>query len=248
MGRLRDKWDIVIFGVALLTLNLPLIATGHPTLALLFAPGAVAQGEWWRLLTHPFVHVSRYHLLLDGSAFLTLLLGLTDLRPGQRVGFVAASAAASLAAASLLRGETAAHGLCGLSGVGHGLMAATALLMLHSRDSSTRRIGHLALGLVVAKALVEAVTGHLALELLHLGDLGRPNRLCHLGGVIGGVLAASLGTDPTFSALLRRNRQSCLRVEPMEGGRARGETVGAGAEPSGGRKRGALAKAVEQGG
>ena len=35
---------------------------------------AVGGGQWWRLLTHPFVHVSAWHLLLDASIY--ILFGL----------------------------------------------------------------------------------------------------------------------------------------------------------------------------
>jgi membrane associated rhomboid family serine protease len=101
----------------------PLLVAGTPPVRFVYSPSAIADGEWWRLLSHPFVHVSRYHLLLDGIAFIALLWGLADRRASERIGLVAASAAASLLAASCVPGETATYGLCGLSGVGHGLMA-----------------------------------------------------------------------------------------------------------------------------
>ncbi len=53
-----------------------------------------------------------------------------------------------------------------------------------------RRAAAIVLGVVTVKSLVEAATGHLLFDLVHLGDLGRPNPLCHLGGVVGGVLTA----------------------------------------------------------
>jgi rhomboid family GlyGly-CTERM serine protease len=188
---------VTLLGLAVLASNAPLLLAGQPSLALVYAPQAVSSGEWWRLLTHPFVHVSRYHLLLDGVAFLSLLAGLGDLRAPRRLALVGASAAASLAAASLLSGETARYGLCGLSGVGHGLLAATAVLLVRDPDAKARRLGTVVLVLVVAKSLGEALTGRLLLDLVHLGDLGRPNPLCHLGGVVGGGLAATLVAAPS---------------------------------------------------
>ncbi len=183
-------WDVWLWSLLLAALSAPLLLVGRPPLALVYAPAAVARGEWWRLLTHPFVHVSRYHLLLDGAAFLSLLAGLSDLRPRQRLSLVLGSGAASLMAASLLPHETSAFGLCGLSGIGHGLMAATAFLMTLQDEAALRRLGFVVLALVATKALLEAATGHLLLELVHFGDLGRPNRLCHLGGLLGGLLVA----------------------------------------------------------
>ncbi len=190
MRRLLRCSDIALFGAVLCVVNLPLLVSGAPALGLVYSPAAVGNGEWWRLLTHPFVHVSRYHLLLDGVAFLALLWGLADRRARDRVALVTASAAASLLAATLVPGEVARYGLCGLSGVGHGLMAGTAVLSLREDDADGRRVGAVVLCVVAVKALVEAATGRLVLDLVHLGDLGRPNRLCHLGGVIGGALAA----------------------------------------------------------
>jgi rhomboid family GlyGly-CTERM serine protease len=165
--------------------SVPLLLRGVPPLAFVYSPAAVADGEWWRLLSHPFVHVSRYHLLLDGAAFLSLLLGLADRSSGERLLLVVAAGAASLIAATPVPGETA---LYGLSRVGHGLMAATAVLSLSEGDAPTRRAAAILLSLVAGKALLEAATGQLLLDLFHLGDLGQPNRLCHLGGVVGGVL------------------------------------------------------------
>ena len=190
MGRFARSWDIVLFSAVLLVVSAPLALWGAPPLRFAYSPMAVADGEWWRLLSHPFVHVSRYHLLLDGVAFVSLLLGLADRRASDRMLLVAASAAASLVAASLLPGETALYGLCGLSGVGHGLMAGSAVLSLREEDAALRRTAAIVLGVVAVKSLVEAATGHLLFDLVHLGDLGRPNPLCHLGGVAGGVLTA----------------------------------------------------------
>jgi rhomboid family GlyGly-CTERM serine protease len=191
MGRLTRCWDILLFSAVLLAASVPLVLRGTPPLRFAYSPTAVAHGEWWRLFSHPFVHVSRYHLLLDGVAFVSLLVSLGDRRVSDRVLLVVASAAASLGAASLLPGETARYGLCGLSGVGHGLMAGAAVLSLREEgDRRERRTAWWILGVVVGKSLIEAATGRLLFDLVHLGDLGRPNPLCHLGGVAGGALTA----------------------------------------------------------
>lgn len=203
MCRFARSWDIVLFSAVLLVASVPLALWGAPPLRFAYSPMAVADGEWWRLLSHPFVHVSRYHLLLDGVAVVSLLLGLADRRASDRVLLVVASAAASLVAASLLPGETARYGLCGLSGVGHGLMAGAAVLSLREEDAALRRPAAIVLGVVAVKSLVEAATGHLLFDLVHLGDLGRPNPLCHLGGVLGGVLTALVLRQPSPRLSLR---------------------------------------------
>jgi rhomboid family GlyGly-CTERM serine protease len=218
MGRLTRSWDILLFSVVLLAASAPLALRGTPPLRFAYSPAAVGAGEWWRLLSHPFVHVSRYHLLLDGVAFVSLLVSLGDRRASDRILLVVASAAASLGTASLLPGETATYGLCGLSGVGHGLMAGAAVLTLREEgDHSSRRTAAIFLGVVVGKSLIEAATGRLLFDLVHLGNLGRPNPLCHLGGVGGGVLTAlalpplrGRGPGPRFGRAPRRDAESAV--------------------------------------
>src|ERR1051325_3971744 len=65
------RYELWLFGVALLLFNLPLL-NGSFSDAFIFLPDAVRAGEWWRFLTHPFVHVSWLHLSLDGVAFVVL--------------------------------------------------------------------------------------------------------------------------------------------------------------------------------
>jgi membrane associated rhomboid family serine protease len=64
------------------------------------------------------------------------------------------------------------------------------LSLREDRDQAGRRTAAIVLGVVVAKSVIEAASGRLLFDLVHLGDLGRPNPFCHLGGVIGGVLTA----------------------------------------------------------
>lgn len=151
---------------------------------LYFSPTAVADGQWWRVLTHPFVHVSWYHLLLDGTAFLLLYQSLR----GPRLAYVAASAAGSLLAACWFWPAIGATGLCGLSGVAHGLMAVSALELIQRRE----RLGWVCLVAVVAKSVWEAATGTVFFTWLHFGLMGAPVAVCHAGGVVGCLLAKGI--------------------------------------------------------
>jgi rhomboid family GlyGly-CTERM serine protease len=182
-----------IFFAALTALNLPL-AWGQTPLAWTFDPARLAAGEWWRLFTHPFAHVSLYHLLLDAGAFALLWC----MRPGPHtIGrdtlLLIACAAGSLAGALLFDpAAVAARGLCGLSGIGHGLMAYQGLLWSRDRlaDRTTRRLGLLILLGVLGKSLFETFTGGVLFTPLHLGPVGTPVPACHLGGTLAGLLAA----------------------------------------------------------
>jgi rhomboid family GlyGly-CTERM serine protease len=173
-----------LLAAAIVAASLPLLLGGSVE-PLVFFPRLVAAGEWWRVLTHPFAHVSLYHLALDAGAFLLLYSGL-QARAAERLALTACSAAGSLLAAFLAPGF-AERGLCGLSGAAHGLMAVSALELMARPES--RRAGLAALLLVAGKSLLEAATGSVLFAGLHLGYIGAPIAVCHLGGVLGGSVA-----------------------------------------------------------
>ena len=177
-------------GVAfLLVLVNALVAVSGSLSEWIFMPGSVAGGEWWRLLSGPLVHVSWYHLLLDGAAFLLLLTQLRNERAAVRWAYVVSAALASMAFALALSPAIWERGLCGLSGAAHGLMAITALEMIRKDDGLGRRYGWIALGLVISKSVIEALSGQVLFSWLHFGLVGDPVAICHLGGVLGGMVA-----------------------------------------------------------
>lgn len=191
LWQIMARWDCWVFGVILFLVSGPVLfgaRLGH----LVFQPEAFRAGEWWRLFTHPFAHVSWYHLLLDGAAFLLLYLSLVERSWARRVAYVAAGAAGSLGSAWCVTGLP--EGLCGLSGVAHGLMAVSAMEMIagSTPGSAERRVGWISISLVMAKAAYELVTGRMFLEFLHFGLLGSPVAVSHAGGVIGALVAWSI--------------------------------------------------------
>ena len=186
------RLELLLFAAVLLAFNWQL-ARGVFSQNLTFLPSAVAAGEWWRLLTHPFVHVSWYHLLLDGVAFLLLYDTLEEGRGLIRALYVIASAAGSLLAAWGWDPMIGTHGLCGLSGIAHGLMAVTALEMMSPGGTQKARIaGLMSYGLVIGKCAFEALTGQALIGFLHFGLLGTPVAVCHAGGVLGGITVFAL--------------------------------------------------------
>lgn len=189
----QRRFELAVFAALLLVLNAP-VAAGRVPSALIFQPDAVGAGEWWRLVTHPFVHATWYHLLLDGTAFLALHASLAEARAGRRLAYVLASGAGSLGAAWIVRGGSMAGGLCGLSGIAHGLMAVSALEAIvlaraagGAQRSAMLRAGWTSLALVVAKAGYEAVAGRMLFTWLHFGLMGEPVAVSHAGGVAGGL-------------------------------------------------------------
>jgi rhomboid family GlyGly-CTERM serine protease len=186
-GNTPWRLELGALAVVIALLNLPLVAGGAAD-SFAFYPGAVRDGEWWRLFTHPFVHVSWYHLLLDAAAFFMAYAELRGRRRFERFGFVAAAGAVSLLTALWAAPLIETRGLCGLSGIAHGLTAVVALELLdRSQDPTTRWIGLACFIAVIVKSLAEAVTGRILLESWHLGGLGTPIAVCHAGGVLGAL-------------------------------------------------------------
>jgi len=113
---------------------------------------------------------------------------LSHRTPSRRLLLLGACAAGS-AGAALLSPVFRQQGLCGLSGVAHGLMAVVCLDLVSSRDSRT--VGIAGLAILVVKCVAEALTGSVVFSSLHAGNVGTPVVLCHAGGVLGGLFAAT---------------------------------------------------------
>src|SRR6476659_2296856 len=59
--------ELLVFAGLIILFSGPVL-WGSMWQSMVFQPVAVRSGEWWRVLTHPFVHVTWYHLLLDATA------------------------------------------------------------------------------------------------------------------------------------------------------------------------------------
>jgi rhomboid family GlyGly-CTERM serine protease len=200
----RQEW-LATFALcaALLALNAGL-PFGQPAQGFTYNSVAVLAGQWWRLLTHPFVHVSLYHALLDGAAFLLLWVSLRDSLP-RRFAIVACCAAGAWLVARLSDPTVTTHGLCGLSGVAHGLMSWQALS--ETRAAAGRRSRFVWLGIlagVVGKCAWEVATGGVLLSNWHLGDVGSPVPGTHAGGVLAALTAGLATGIGRMRALKRR--------------------------------------------
>lgn len=189
--------EISVFIAMLIAANFTLIF-GQACEPLVFFPAQVAAGEWWRILTFPLVHVSAYHLILDAGAFVFLYHGLMETSAIKRLGIIAACAAGSLGVSLISSPLT--NGLCGLSGIAHGLMAISAIELIRTPDKNLQRAGITCLLVVVLKGMVEALSGQVLFENLHLGHVASPVAACHAGGILGGLLSKIPGS-----------RHSCIR-------------------------------------
>lgn len=193
------------FFLTIIMCNMHLFAGTTPA-GLMFFPDRVAEGEWWRVLSHVFVHVSWYHLVLDVLAVMLLWSYMGLLGMMQRLILAVGCWGGSLLGAiySPLVSQT---GFCGLSGVAHGMMCLVGLCWIASewKAGSVAAVlpGVILVAVSVGKSLYE-VSGKVSLlSGVHLGDLGVPIVLSHLGGVLGGVATLLLITAVMNIQLLR---------------------------------------------
>ena len=153
----------------------------------MYIPERVAGGELLRLLTHPFVHVSGYHFLLDGAAFILLYNQLSQRSLRRRLAALLVIHAAVTFAVTLSLPFMPVDTYGGLSGIAHGLMALCGLEMTVHRDRAIRQAGGLCFAIVLIKSFAEALTGGALFGSLHLGSVGVPIVWAHLGGVMGAL-------------------------------------------------------------
>lgn len=156
------------------------LADGAATHLLQYDRTAIAAGQWWRLLTAHFVHLSWRHAVLDLAGLVLLwFLFARDLDPWAWAA-VTLAAAAAIDCGLWLRDPQVTWYL-GLSGVLHGVLAAAAFVRLRRRDLE----GWILAGLLLAKLAYEQIHGAMPFA----GDM--PVIVdAHLYGALGGLAAA----------------------------------------------------------
>ena len=132
------------------------------------------------------VHLTWYHLFLDAGAFLILYIGLLERRVTRKLFITLVCGSFSLIAALCFTPDIETKGLCGLSGIAHGLMAYSGLELIHTRKSMW--VGLFSFLLVFLKSIYEFVNGEAVFTFMHMGLCGSPLAACHLGGVVGGIM------------------------------------------------------------
>ncbi|OHB52926.1 MAG: rhombosortase [Planctomycetes bacterium GWF2_41_51] len=179
------RWEIYVYAAAIVLLNIPL-AFGGLFEELIFT----STSNWLQIITHPFIHVSWYHLVLDASAFLVLYSQIAEPSRFRRTVYVVVCGLSSLLAAVIVLPKINSVGYCGLSGIGHGLMCICAMEMIFctSAEKTNRMTGIILLLLLAAKCSLEAATGKMFFDFMHSGLIGSPIAVAHAGGLIGGSL------------------------------------------------------------
>jgi len=188
----KHKKELWIYAAMLVAANIGLLWNSVAT-AWYFYPEHVLSGQWYRVFTHAFVHVSWYHLLMDGSAFLMLYAMLRQSNYKKRTLYVLGANLGCVVGVTMVLPAQGSLGYAGLSGIAHGLMAVWALEnIIETPDRTSQRIGWITLGVVLTKALIEAVHGGVVFAFMHGNLMGQPIGLSHLSGILGAGLAYGL--------------------------------------------------------
>jgi rhomboid family GlyGly-CTERM serine protease len=210
----KQKWELWIYAVMLAVANIGLL-WGHVATGWYYYPEQVLQGQWYRLATHGFVHVSWYHLLLDGSAFVMLYAMLRQPSRAKRTLYVLGANVGCLVGVTAVLPAQGSLGYAGLSGIAHGLMTVWALEnIVETQDKTVKRIGWITLGIVLGKALFEAGHMNVLFSFMHSNLMGQPIGISHLSGIIGACLVYGLcriRRGHITSGILTQNPvQSCI--------------------------------------
>jgi rhomboid family GlyGly-CTERM serine protease len=170
-------YGIALLGVCAL-LALPEIFGEPARQALSFDRGALAAGQWWRLLTAHFVHLDAQHALLNGlGVVLMWALFARDYSPWRWAAIYCGSALAVSVGLWILNPELQWY--VGASGALHGVMTAGTIAHLRRRDLD----GWILAVFIVVKLSYEQFAGALPFA-------GTANTIvdAHLYGAIGGVV------------------------------------------------------------
>lgn len=189
---IKPKWDLILYLILLACANWGLFQNQIAT-HWYFYPDRVLAGQWYRVWTHAFVHVSWYHLLLDGSAFISLLVMLRQTNVCKRFLYVLGANLGCVLGVCLVLPVSNSRGYAGLSGIAHGLMAVWALeCICETKDRTIRHIGWITLSIVTIKALIEASFDQVVFAFMHGSLMGHPVGISHISGIVGAVSAYAL--------------------------------------------------------
>lgn len=184
----------------------PLMTVALPALALLgwpefsadlaWRPGAIGEGEPWRVVTGHWVHLSYRHALVDLVAWLAIWRYGCDFLDGSAwtLGIVASCLGTS---AGLAWYAPAIESYVGLSGLLHGVLAFVAIRRAARGDRWAAWVG----AATVGKVAVEVVLRPDVAPAPWIGGLALP--IAHAYGVASGLLA-SLALADVREGLLRR--------------------------------------------
>jgi rhomboid family GlyGly-CTERM serine protease len=181
MRRPDFPWTLA---VAVLAIAATAIAFASPSARdALVADGRIFEGQWWRLVTGPFVHATWGHLIRDLA--LVALAGVAYEQPLRANKLHVFAGGIVLPGLAVLVARDA-QWYCGLSGLSHALLAAALSYEVTQRRGLARWIVLALCAVAAAKPIYELATGEPAFAMF-LGAGVAQVPLAHVVGVVVGV-------------------------------------------------------------
>ncbi len=181
MKRFDFPWTVTALVLAVLATA---CAFASPAIrSALVADERIFDGQWWRLVSGPFVHATWGHLVRDLA--LVAIAGIAYEGPlAAKKLYVFAGGIVLPAIAVLIARD--AEWYCGLSGLSHALLAAALSYEVVRRRGAARAIVLVLCAIAAAKPIYELVTGAPAFA-MSLGDGVMQVPLAHVVGVCVGI-------------------------------------------------------------
>ncbi|PCJ59045.1 MAG: rhombosortase [Planctomycetota bacterium] len=179
---------ICLFFILLVCINTPLFSeTYNQTFS--FNPTLLLQGEYWRFITHPFVHISFYHLLTDTLVLVILWSLLQSYSFAEKLLLILTCLIGSLIGAWAGMNHYQVYDYSGLSGINYGLIGFICMQMM--RQKQILKIFKIGVSVfyfsVLLMSIIELTIGSHFLSSIHLGNVGTPIISSHLAGIITGT-------------------------------------------------------------
>jgi rhomboid family GlyGly-CTERM serine protease len=189
--RFDFRWTVVVAALALAA-TAASFASPDARDALL-ADGRIFEGQWWRLVTGPFIHATWGHLVRDLA--LVAIAGAAYEGPlaHRKLGLFAAGIVVPPLAVLVAQD---ARWYCGLSGLSHALLAAALAYEVTQRRGAARVVVLVLCAIAATKPIYELVTGAPAFE-MSLGEGIVQVPLAHVAGVLVGI-AYGLGATSSL--------------------------------------------------
>jgi rhomboid family GlyGly-CTERM serine protease len=172
------------FTVAMLAIVATAVAFASPAARdALVADNRIFEGQWWRLVTGPFVHATWGHLIRDLA--LVAIAGLAYEHPLRAAKLHVFAGGIVLPGLAVLVAQDA-RWYCGLSGLSHALLAAALSYEFTQRRGAARWIVLASCAIAAMKPIYELATGAPAFA-MSLGNGVAQVPLAHVVGVIVGI-------------------------------------------------------------
>jgi rhomboid family GlyGly-CTERM serine protease len=179
--RFDFRWTAVVIALAILATAGAFASTDVRDA--LVADGRIFEGQWWRLVTGPFIHATWGHLVRDLA--LVAIAGIAYEGPlASRKLHVFAGGIVVPALAVLVARDATWY--CGLSGLSHALLAAALSYEFVRRRGAARAVVLLLCVIAAAKPVYELLTGAPAFA-MPLGEGVVQVPLAHVIGVLTGI-------------------------------------------------------------